>query len=1366
MRLLRRYEDGSISLTRDITNNDEIPPNAILSHTWAVDSDHEATYQDVVRGDGVQKAGYEKIRFCSTQAYKDGLDYFWVDTCCIDRSSSSELSEAINSMLDATVDDVHHLSFTRQWETDFRESRWFRRGWTLQELLAPESVDFYSTEGTKLSDKCSLRQQIREITGIPDSALRNEPLADFAIGERLSWALDRQTTRVEDKAYSLLGIFDASLPILYGEGTFAFARLLESVQAAGLQQRHLLSGQDQLLHTLPKSSSAAFNSTETQYAATCMPATRVELLSEIYSWAEGAHGRNIFWLNGMAGTGKSTIARTLARRSHEQGTLGGSFFFSRRHDKASCADKLFTTLAFQLALSVPKMKRHICDALSTRKDIGQSSLHEQWNDLIVKPMSKLKSHKPRYWIVVLDGLDECDNQRDLSTVLRLLASPEVSANTRLRFFVTSRPVWRIRQEIHTIPEAQRQCFVLHDMAPSLVDRDLSIYVETQLASRERDRVASWHDAQLVARLVKMANGCFLQASLACRYILEEGPLLAERRVRTILQTGLLGASLDVSYTLILRNFMAPDKDGGDRPERRRKLLGTLAVLLQPLSIKSLAVLLQTESQAVADTLADLNAVVNIPSGHDQPIMFFHNSFREFLVSGSRCVDTDFGLDEQDAHMVLAGSCVRLLSKVLYRNTDEQSAPGALHLKPIHSRPKQRLTPESQYACLYWVQHLRLSGACIRESDDASHLLKTWRTQWIEAIRLLQEPSAAKRTFQKCSLLLPPDSRTSFELSVASPSGVIAGAEATYGNRQDDPRPIIELEGPEASGTNHVFDVSPCTSRDEKHRSVGGPLTPGKAHEDDESDTHDLDGGATLDDDAVSCPDEATDSNPTSVCNSDSTECLSPSVASDNRNILPFRFHRGQAVETHTTGTDGTTGTSEIKDGSTRSGVSSVGNNHSSSNGDSHKGTRDFNQEGDGNEDRAPDLGSIRELTSENQASQMPCPCVSPDDGLCQGSEPNISNMRCETIEIMTALCVHSLILCSWRKLRSCHQFFDCERCWDASDNKGAYDSHDCLRCEPCCISGACEHSGETIASRKHPRDKWKCPPSPSKLEAAEYWHFVLCGVAASAPFVLCERNTKHSTSRLPRRKCAPPKATEPHPIDNKRAADEVHDVGRSAKKQKTTSARPQDVSEEQIITIGTLLDHIENLPCRLHYALRRHVDVHCIPDNLVETVCQISASLRLMIKQNAPAVTLQRSHDESLARGSQDMDRSHGSVYNGRIVSGTRPDPQSSQTCTGLSTPTRSVPRAPSYHFHVLPDLPGQASGTDLGFTQPPLAQAGAPSLAPAWSDDNAAPDSFPEGLLEEDFNFDIFDCSGPGYGDALNHDWEDVEAGSGEMSQ
>lgn len=225
-------------------------------------------------------------------------------------------------------------------------------------------------------------------------------------------------------------------------------------------------------------------------------------------------------------------------------------------------------------------------------------------------------------------------------------------------------------------------------------------------------------------------------------------------------------------------------------------------------------------------------------------------------------------------------------------------------------------------------------------------------------------------------------------------------------------------------------------------------------------------------------------------------------------------------------------------------------------------------------------------------------------------------------------------------------------------------------------------------------------------------------------------------------------------------------MGQSAKKQKTTSARPQDVSEEQIITIGTLLDHIENLPCRLHYALRRHVDVHCIPDNLVETVCQISASLRLMIKQNALAVTLQRSHDESLARGSQDMDRSHGSVYNGRIVSGTRPDPQSSQTCTGLSTPTRSVPRAPSYHFHVLPDLPGQASGTDLGFTQPPLAQAGAPSLAPAWSDDNAAPDSFPEGLLEEDFNFDIFDCSGPGYGDALNHDWEDVEAGSGEMSQ
>ena len=243
MRLLLQSGAGRFTLTKEFVGDDQIPPYAILSHTWGSD-DEEVTFEDIVNGTGEVKPGYEKIRFCGEQARQDGLLYFWIDTCCINKRNDAELSRSINSMfrwyrnatrcyvylsdVSSPFVDGNHRCNPRPWESDFRKSRWFTRGWTLQELLAPASVEFFSRERERLGDKSSLETQIYEITNIPHTALQGYPLSQFSVEERLRWIQHRQTKLEEDKAYSLLGIFDVYILPIYGEGpASAHARLLD-----------------------------------------------------------------------------------------------------------------------------------------------------------------------------------------------------------------------------------------------------------------------------------------------------------------------------------------------------------------------------------------------------------------------------------------------------------------------------------------------------------------------------------------------------------------------------------------------------------------------------------------------------------------------------------------------------------------------------------------------------------------------------------------------------------------------------------------------------------------------------------------------------------------------------------------------------------------------------------------------------------------------------------------------------------------------------------------------------------------------------------------------------------------------------------
>ena len=253
--------NGSLVLTDFV--DQELEPNglawrpdydyAILSHRW---EDTELTFDEIRAADFSphKYISRYKIDKCLEQARTDSLGWAWIDTCCIDKRSSAELQESLNSMYRwyerATVcyvylRDVHLDDF----ETSFVDSEWFKRGWTLPELLAPATVKFYDAEWLFLGDKSSLSDRISLATGISSEIIEGHyPVRQCSIAQKMSWAANRETSRVEDRAYSLLGIFDVTMPMMYGEGEKAFIRLQEEIIKSsddhsifawsGIQPRH------------------------------------------------------------------------------------------------------------------------------------------------------------------------------------------------------------------------------------------------------------------------------------------------------------------------------------------------------------------------------------------------------------------------------------------------------------------------------------------------------------------------------------------------------------------------------------------------------------------------------------------------------------------------------------------------------------------------------------------------------------------------------------------------------------------------------------------------------------------------------------------------------------------------------------------------------------------------------------------------------------------------------------------------------------------------------------------------------------------------------------------------------------------------
>jgi hypothetical protein len=256
MRLLKILPGGGYGF--ETFDDDDPPPYAILSHRWGAE---EVLYENILDGTAKTMLGYAKLEFCGERAVADHIPYFWSDTCCINKADAAETQRSINSMYkwyqraakcyvylpDVSAPEKDAESRRSTWLEGFRKSTWFTRGWTLQELLAPDVVEFYSIERNRLGDRVSLIDEIREITDLPVELLRGHDPADWTIDERLKWTAKRTTTVKEDIVYCLLGICGVFLTIIEGEGAeYAEQRLRDEFerrrQGRGVKQLYDLPG--------------------------------------------------------------------------------------------------------------------------------------------------------------------------------------------------------------------------------------------------------------------------------------------------------------------------------------------------------------------------------------------------------------------------------------------------------------------------------------------------------------------------------------------------------------------------------------------------------------------------------------------------------------------------------------------------------------------------------------------------------------------------------------------------------------------------------------------------------------------------------------------------------------------------------------------------------------------------------------------------------------------------------------------------------------------------------------------------------------------------------------------------------------------
>ena len=463
-------------------------------------------------------------------------------------------------------------------------------------------------------------------------------------------------------------------------------------------------------------------------------------------WAKNRDGKQIFWLRGMAGTGKSTIARTVAQLFTDKGQLGASFFFKKGEGDRGNASRLFTTLAVDLMAHIPELKPGMRKVVDAEPAIAEKALKDQFVKLILEPLSEMKqtSLQDREFVVVIDALDECEREEDIQTILRLLERTKDIKPVSLRVFVTSRPELPIRLGFKQMSDGTYRDLVLHEIARKTIERDITLFLEHELAKiRERRCLdAPWPKEGDIQILVNMAVPLFIFAATVCRF-LEEANGSPRRRLNDVLKYDAKEISnQDVTYLPIMDNLFSGH---GEREKEKlslefRNIVGSIIVLETPLSIISLASLLDVSQEDIRCRLDSLHAVLSIPTDEHLPVRLFHLSFRDFLLDSQKRGKSPFWVDESEAHQKLATRCLQLMctSKGLKQNICTLPSPGSLRNEIDKRLLNETLPAELRYACRYWIHHVRQSNWQICDDELVHEFLQNHVLYWLEAMSLVGE----------------------------------------------------------------------------------------------------------------------------------------------------------------------------------------------------------------------------------------------------------------------------------------------------------------------------------------------------------------------------------------------------------------------------------------------------------------------------------------------------------------------------------------------------------------------------------------------------------------------------------------------------
>ena len=451
-------------------------------------------------------------------------------------------------------------------------------------------------------------------------------------------------------------------------------------------------------------------------------------------WSVKRQGECIFWLNGRAGTGKSTVAMTVARRLRDEGRLGANFFFSRQHNQGYSRD-FFTTLARHLANLSPEFRSLISNAIADHHDLlkTRKEFQEQWQWLLLEPLKNCRS----FWapvVIVIDALDECDSERAAEEILALLTEYEDPGRLPLRILITSRPEVpgfnRIRKTIRRVD--------LHEAQDS--EKDIFLFLEDELSKIRKRRGASadWPGKKKIDLLAQKAGKLFIYADTACRFI--DVRRYYDDRLTTILEEDTTGLEeLYNIYTKILESAAFRDVPADKKEEARtelNELIAAAVAMFSPPSVSGLSEFLPYSATTVKDYLSNLGSVIAVSDG-DSQVRIFHLSFRDFFLDIKR-KDKTFWVSEPEVHRNLVDRCLKIMTDTLKMDVCNVRKMDYLSSSHDQNLTKKCLPEHVQYACRYWIRHFERS--CDLHHKEVLCFLKEHFLHWLEALSLMGQVS--------------------------------------------------------------------------------------------------------------------------------------------------------------------------------------------------------------------------------------------------------------------------------------------------------------------------------------------------------------------------------------------------------------------------------------------------------------------------------------------------------------------------------------------------------------------------------------------------------------------------------------------------